>query len=87
VTINPGYYFAVIAVGNLLGPLVLSRPLDTAGRKPMSAGACLLSAPLPPGTALVESALASSRTGAGPGTSPSRSAPRTPPRHMPLTGR
>jgi MFS family permease len=32
---NPGYYFAVIAVGNLLGPLLLGRLFDTVGRKPM----------------------------------------------------
>ena len=38
VTKNPGYYFAVIAVGNLVGPLVLSRLFDTVGRKPLIAG-------------------------------------------------
>jgi MFS family permease len=35
---NPGYYFAFIAVGNLLGPLLLARLFDTIGRKPMIAG-------------------------------------------------
>jgi MFS family permease len=43
VTTNPGYYFAVIAVGNLLGPLVLARFFDVIGRKPMIAGTYLLS--------------------------------------------
>ncbi|HEX4060343.1 MAG TPA: MFS transporter [Streptosporangiaceae bacterium] len=38
VTTNPGYYFAVIAVGNLFGPLLLGRLFDTLGRKPMIAG-------------------------------------------------
>ncbi|HEY7142899.1 MAG TPA: MFS transporter [Streptosporangiaceae bacterium] len=40
---NPGYYFAVIAVGNLLGPLVLGRLFDSIGRKPMIAGTYLIS--------------------------------------------
>jgi MFS family permease len=43
VTTNPGYYFAVIAVGNLLGPLLLGRLFDTIGRKPMIAGTYLAS--------------------------------------------
>ncbi len=43
VTTNPGYYFAVIAVGNLLGPLVLARFFDVIGRKPMIAGTYLIS--------------------------------------------
>jgi MFS family permease len=43
VTTNPGYYFAVIAVGNLLGPLLLGRLFDTVGRKPMIAGTYVLS--------------------------------------------
>ncbi len=30
---NTGYYFAVIAVGNLLGPLLLGRLFDTVGRR------------------------------------------------------
>ncbi len=40
---DPGYYFAVIAIGNLLGPLVLGRLFDVIGRKPMIAGTYLLS--------------------------------------------
>ncbi|MFI9839011.1 MFS transporter [Nonomuraea sp. NPDC051941] len=32
---NAGYYFAVIAVGNFLGPLLLGRLFDTVGRIPM----------------------------------------------------
>ena len=43
VTTNPGYYFAVIAVGNLFGPLLLGRLFDTVGRKPMIAGTYLAS--------------------------------------------
>ncbi len=43
VTTNPGYYFAVIAVGNLLGPLLLGRFFDVIGRKPMIAGTYLTS--------------------------------------------
>ncbi|MDX6664719.1 MAG: hypothetical protein QOG68_925, partial [Solirubrobacteraceae bacterium] len=38
------YYFAVFAIGNLLGPLLLGRLFDTVGRKPMIAGTYLLSA-------------------------------------------
>ena len=48
---NPGYYFAVIAVGNLFGPLVLGRLFDTIGRKPMIAGTYILSGLLLLGTA------------------------------------
>ncbi|HEY1346848.1 MAG TPA: MFS transporter [Streptosporangiaceae bacterium] len=48
---NPGYYFAVIAVGNLLGPLVLGRLFDTVGRKAMIAGTYILSGLLLLGTA------------------------------------
>jgi MFS family permease len=40
---SPGYYFAVIAVGNLLGPLILGRLFDSVGRKPMIAGTYILS--------------------------------------------
>ena len=40
---DPGYYFAVIAVGNLLGPLLLGRLFDSIGRKPMIAGTYILS--------------------------------------------
>jgi MFS family permease len=50
---NPGYYFAVIAVGNLAGPLVLGRLFDTVGRKPMIAGTYLVSGVLLLGTALL----------------------------------
>nr|WP_234355573.1 MFS transporter [Kitasatospora aureofaciens] len=35
---NTGYYFAVIAVGNFLGPLLLGHLFDSLGRKPMIAG-------------------------------------------------
>ena len=51
VTTNPGYYFAVIAVGNLLGPLVMARLFDSLGRKPMIAGTYLISGVLLLGTA------------------------------------
>jgi MFS family permease len=48
---DTGYYFAVIAVGNLLGPLVLGRFFDTVGRKPMISGTYILSGILLLGTA------------------------------------
>ena len=48
---SPGYYFAVIAVGNLLGPLILGRLFDSIGRKPMIAGTYILSGVLLLGTA------------------------------------
>ncbi len=51
VTTNPGYYFAVIAVGNLFGPLLLGPLFDTLGRKPMIAGTYILSGLLLLGTA------------------------------------
>ncbi|MFE6905754.1 MFS transporter [Streptomyces erythrochromogenes] len=38
-----GYYFAVMAFGNLLGPLFLGRLFDTLGRRPMIAGTYILS--------------------------------------------
>ncbi|MEU3725048.1 MFS transporter [Streptomyces sp. NPDC031705] len=38
-----GYYFAVIAFGNFLGPLLLGRFFDTVGRRPMIAGTYVLS--------------------------------------------
>lgn len=41
-----GYYFAVIAFCNFLGPLLLGRLFDTVGRKPMIAGTYLLSGAL-----------------------------------------
>ncbi|MFJ9793279.1 MFS transporter [Streptomyces globosus] len=40
---STGYYFAVIALGNFLGPLLLSRSFDTVGRRPMIAGTYLVS--------------------------------------------
>jgi MFS family permease len=51
VTTNPGYYFAVIAVGNLAGALLLARFFDSIGRKPMIAGTYILSGVLLLGTA------------------------------------
>ena len=51
VTTNPGYYFAVIAVGNLFGPLLLGPLFDSLGRKPMIAGSYILSGALLFGTA------------------------------------
>jgi MFS family permease len=46
-----GYYFAVIALGNLLGPQLLAPLFDTVGRKPMVAGTYILSGVLLLGTA------------------------------------
>ncbi|MBT2442944.1 MFS transporter [Streptomyces sp. ISL-36] len=46
-----GYYFAVIAFGNFLGPLLLGRLFDTVGRRPMIAGTYILSGLLLFGTA------------------------------------
>ncbi|MFJ9692480.1 MFS transporter [Kitasatospora sp. NPDC101183] len=46
-----GYYFAVIAVGNFLGPLLLGHLFDSVGRKPMIAGTYLGSGLLLFGTA------------------------------------
>jgi MFS family permease len=51
VTTNPGYYFAVIAAGNLIGPLLLARLFDSIGRKPMIAGTYIISGLLLLGTA------------------------------------
>ena len=48
---NPGYYFAVIAVGNLAGALFLARLFDSIGRKQMIAGTYILSGTLLFGTA------------------------------------
>jgi MFS family permease len=48
---NPGYYFAVIAVGNLAGALFLARLFDSIGRKQMIAGTYILSGALLFGTA------------------------------------
>jgi MFS family permease len=49
---HTGYYYAVIAVGNFVGPLLLGRLFDTVGRKPMIAGTYILS-----GTLLLVTAL------------------------------
>lgn len=43
---STGYYYAVIAAFNFLGPLLLSRFFDTWGRRPMIAGTYLLSGAL-----------------------------------------
>jgi MFS family permease len=40
---NTGYYFAVIAVGNLLGPLLLAHLFDSVGRKIMITGTYVIS--------------------------------------------
>jgi MFS family permease len=50
---STGYFYAVIAVGNLVGPLVLGPLFDTVGRRPMIAGTYLLSGALLIGTALL----------------------------------
>ncbi|MCQ0025516.1 MFS transporter [Streptomyces somaliensis DSM 40738] len=43
---STGYFFAVIALGNFLGPLLLGHLFDTWGRRPMIAGTYLLSGAL-----------------------------------------
>ncbi|MGW2819428.1 MFS transporter [Streptomyces sp. NPDC001443] len=48
---NTGYYFAVIAVGNFFGPLLLGKLFDTVGRRVMISGTYLLSGLLLFGTA------------------------------------
>ncbi|MFE6623231.1 MFS transporter [Streptomyces sp. NPDC057740] len=48
---NTGYYFAVIAVGNFLGPLLLGKLFDTVGRRIMISSTYLLSGLLLFGTA------------------------------------
>ncbi|GHH96038.1 MFS transporter [Streptomyces capillispiralis] len=48
---STGYYFAVIAVGNFLGPLLLGKLFDTVGRRVMISGTYLLSGILLFGTA------------------------------------
>lgn len=48
---NTGYYFAVIAVGNFLGPLLLGKLFDTVGRRAMISSTYLLSGLLLFGTA------------------------------------
>ncbi|MEU6402146.1 MFS transporter [Streptomyces sp. NPDC046985] len=50
-TDRTGYYFAVIAVGNFLGPLLLGKLFDTVGRRVMISGTYLLSGLLLFGTA------------------------------------
>ena len=37
-TVTPGYYFAVIAIGNFAGPLLLGHLFDIVGRKLMIPG-------------------------------------------------
>lgn len=48
---STGYYFAVIAVGNFMGPFLLGPLFDTVGRRVMIAGTYILSALLLFGTA------------------------------------
>jgi MFS family permease len=48
---NTGYYFAVIAVGNFMGPLLLGKLFDTVGRRVMISSTYLLSGLLLFGTA------------------------------------
>ncbi|MFI6933391.1 MFS transporter [Streptomyces sp. NPDC050287] len=48
---DTGYYFAVIAIGNFCGPLLLGKLFDTVGRKVMISGTYLLSGLLLFGTA------------------------------------
>ena len=50
---STGYYFAVIAVGNFMGPLLLGHLFDSVGRKPMIAGTYILSGLLLFGTAVL----------------------------------
>lgn len=50
---STGYYFAVIAVGNFLGPLLLGHLFDSVGRKPMIAGSYIGSGLLLFGTAFL----------------------------------
>ncbi|SDY37797.1 Predicted arabinose efflux permease, MFS family [Micromonospora pattaloongensis] len=50
---STGWYFAVIALGNLLGPLLLAPLFDTVGRKVMISGTYVLSGLLLFGTALL----------------------------------
>ncbi|MGP5726233.1 MFS transporter [Arthrobacter rhombi] len=46
-----GYYYAVIAAGNFIGPLLLSPLFDTWGRRPMISGTYILSGVMLLGTA------------------------------------
>jgi MFS family permease len=50
---HTGYYYAVIAVGNFVGPLLLGPLFDTVGRRPMIAGTYILSGVLLLGTAFL----------------------------------
>ncbi|GAQ63691.1 MFS transporter [Streptomyces scabiei] len=50
-TSDTGYYFAVVAAGNLLGPLLLGKLFDTVGRRIMISSTYLLSGVLLFGTA------------------------------------
>jgi MFS family permease len=43
---NVGYYLAVFALGNLLGPILLGRLFDRVGRRPMIAGCYLVAGTL-----------------------------------------
>ncbi|HEY4093968.1 MAG TPA: MFS transporter, partial [Baekduia sp.] len=43
---HTGYYYAVIALGNFVGPLLLGPLFDTLGRRPMIAGTYILSGAL-----------------------------------------
>ncbi|MFD1932902.1 hypothetical protein ACFSKW_15610 [Nonomuraea mangrovi] len=38
---HTGYYFAVIALGNFFGPLLLGPLFDTVGRVPMISATCI----------------------------------------------
>ena len=46
-----GYFFAIVAVANFLGPLLLGTLFDTLGRKPMISGTYLIAGALLLGTA------------------------------------
>ena len=50
---HTGYYYAVIAVGNFIGPLLLGPLFDTVGRRPMIAGTYIASGVLLLGTAFL----------------------------------
>jgi MFS family permease len=50
---HTGYYYAVIALGNFVGPLLLGPLFDTLGRRPMIAGTYILSGVLLLVTALL----------------------------------
>jgi MFS family permease len=50
---HTGFYYAIIALGSLLGPVLLSRLFDTVGRRAMISSTYLLSGALLVGTALL----------------------------------